>query len=181
MPSNSLGGPGQPGVKGHGRCVRPCQPAMRHDAGLAQPWASRRVERGRGDAQGEGEPRGAPSWASHWRFVLAARHGRRAVLRLLGPPSARSSCETPRWKLGDGLSRCMEAVTQITLRSGASICDGTTYLQSGRTSQPSGTTPAPGSRIANRLPPLRFLSFPDAFMRQPPWNALRGAPIPAVS
>jgi hypothetical protein len=54
---------GQLGVKEHGRCVRPCQPAMRHDAGLAQPWASRRVERGRGDAQGGGEPRGALSWA----------------------------------------------------------------------------------------------------------------------
>ena len=38
---------------------RPALPtAMRHDTGLAQPWASRRVERGRGDAQG-GEPRGA--------------------------------------------------------------------------------------------------------------------------
>jgi hypothetical protein len=47
-------GPVNLGVKEHGRCVRPCQPAMRHDAGLAQPWASRRVERGRGDAQGEG-------------------------------------------------------------------------------------------------------------------------------
>ena len=63
---------------------RPALPtAMRHDTGLAQPWASRRVERGRGDAQGVGAER-RPSWASHWRFVLAARHGRRAVLRLLG-------------------------------------------------------------------------------------------------
>ena len=44
------------------RCPRPepqgprpfLPPAMRHDTGLAQPWASRGVERGRGNAQGEG-------------------------------------------------------------------------------------------------------------------------------
>ena len=57
VPSNSLGAPVNLGVKEHGRCVRPCQPAMRHDAGLAQPWASRRVERGRGDAGGRGAER----------------------------------------------------------------------------------------------------------------------------
>ena len=98
-PPNSLGARST-----WGEGTRPSSPAlptaMRHDTALPQPWASRGVERGRGDAQGEGEPRGAPSWASHWRFVLAARHGRRAVLRLLGPPSARSSCEAPRWSWG---------------------------------------------------------------------------------
>lgn len=42
-----------------------------------------------------------PSWASQWRFVLAARHGWRAVLRVLGPPSARSGGRAaPRWSWG---------------------------------------------------------------------------------
>jgi hypothetical protein len=50
---------------------------------------------------GEGSREVPLGWASHWRFVLAARHGWRAVLRLLGPPSARSGCEAPRWIFGE--------------------------------------------------------------------------------
>jgi hypothetical protein len=82
-----------------GRRVWSLPTATRHDTALPQPWASRRVERGRVMPRGRGAER-RPSWASHWRFVLAARHGWRAVLRVLGPPSARSSCEAPRWSWG---------------------------------------------------------------------------------
>ena len=56
-----------------------------------------------------------------------------------------------------------------------SICDGTTHVQIGRTSAANGTTPSPASRIARRLPPLRFLSFSDPFTRQPHAQARAGA------
>jgi hypothetical protein len=50
-----------------------------------------------------------------------------------------------------------------------------THLQSGRTSQASGTTPSSAPRIARRLPPLRFLSFSDPFTRQPRMDAVVSA------
>ena len=66
------------------------------------------------------------------------------------------------------LSRSMEAVAKTSLGSGASICDGTTHAGSGRESRANGTRPSPELRIAIRLPPLRFLSFLDPFVQQPP-------------
>jgi hypothetical protein len=78
---------------------RPALPtAMRHETGLPQPWASRRVERGRGDAQGEGIREAPLAGYRTGRFVLAARHGWRAVLRCSGLPSAGG--EAPRWISG---------------------------------------------------------------------------------
>jgi hypothetical protein len=65
-----------------------------------------------------------------------------------------------------------EAVAKTTLGSSASICDGTTHAGSGRKSQANGTKPAQQLRIAIRLPPLRFLSFLDPFVQQPPWEAV---------
>jgi hypothetical protein len=65
----------------------------------------------------------------------------------------------------------MEAVAKTALGSGASICDGTTHAGSGRKSQANGTRPSPELRIAIPLPPLRFLSFLDSFVQQPPWKA----------
>jgi hypothetical protein len=58
-----------------------------------------------------------------------------------------------------------------------SICDGTTHVQSGRTSHANGTRPSRAPRIAIRLPPLRFLSFSDPFTRQPPWNSIAPAAL----
>ena len=103
-------------------------------------------------------------------------HAGRAAARRRKPsvcPSAGRSVETsgarPRraWRHRSARSPLNEAVAQITLGSGVSICDGTTHVQSRYTSQPNGTRPSPAWRKATRLPPLRFLSFSEPFTRQP--------------
>jgi len=53
-----------------------------------------------------------PSWVSYWRFVLAARHGWRAVLRALGPTFRRLRLRSAALDFGDGLSRCMQVVAK---------------------------------------------------------------------
>jgi hypothetical protein len=87
----------------------------------------------------------------------------------VGPHLPQAGCAA--LDLRKGLSRCMEAVAQTTHGSGASICDGTTHAESARKSQTNGTRPSPEVRIALRLPPLRFLSFSDPFVQQPPSGA----------
>jgi hypothetical protein len=77
--------------------------AMRHNTGLAQPWASRRVARGRGDAQGEGireatlaghrwkvRTCGSPRMAGRSACVEARRE-RRSSLGQTGPPALRAA------------------------------------------------------------------------------------------
>jgi hypothetical protein len=95
------------------------------------------------------------------KAVVSARGGRTLA------PDEHRACESER------RSRPLvaEAVAQTTLGSGASICDGTTHAGSGRKSQANGTRPSPELRIAIRLPPLRFLSFLDPFVQQPPREA----------
>jgi hypothetical protein len=80
--------------------------------------------------------------------------GLRPALLLLGTRAG--VCPSARRR-----SQGTEAVAQTTHRSGASICDGTTHPQGGRTRALCGTRPSVASRIGASLPPLRGLCFRD--------------------
>ena len=76
---------------------------------LPQPWASRRVEQGRGDAQGEGSREAPLGWVSHWKVRLCGSPrmaGRSACVEAqLSRASAAKRRAGPRRK---DCPRCME-------------------------------------------------------------------------
>jgi hypothetical protein len=76
--------------------ARPALPMQCARTTLGPTWASRRVDRGRGDAQGEGSREAPLGWASHCgRFVSAARQGWGAVLRVSGRGGAGADRAAP--------------------------------------------------------------------------------------